>query len=172
MGKTKGIGGLGYRDLESFNLALLAKQGLRLLQHPDSLAARVIRGKYYPSSGFLDSELGKRPSSAWHSIWNAKALLQKGLIWKVGNGDNIRIWEDKWIPSPHTLTFQQSNHNLGREDKVHSLINIERNWWNVPLVESIFPEDVAALICGIPISPRQQADKLIWAGTRIGFFSV
>jgi hypothetical protein len=48
MGLPKASGGLGYRDLECFNMALLAKQGWRLLQEPDTLVAKVIREKYYP----------------------------------------------------------------------------------------------------------------------------
>ena len=41
MGWTKESGGLGYRDLECFNLTLLAKQGWRLIQHPNSLVPTI-----------------------------------------------------------------------------------------------------------------------------------
>jgi hypothetical protein len=68
MGRTKEKGGLGFRDLEMFNLSLLAKQGWQLLQTPKSLAATIIREKYYPHGTFLDSNIGHRPSYAWRSI--------------------------------------------------------------------------------------------------------
>ncbi|KAF8052172.1 hypothetical protein N665_1594s0005 [Sinapis alba] len=40
-------GGIGFRMIHEFNLALLAKQLCRLVQYPDLLVARVLRGKYY-----------------------------------------------------------------------------------------------------------------------------
>lgn len=34
-------------------MALLVKQGWRLLQNPDSLAAKILKEKYYPHGTFL-----------------------------------------------------------------------------------------------------------------------
>ena len=65
---SKEEGGLGYRDLEDFNTALLAKQGWRFLQNPQSLVAKVYKEKYFLEGTFLDSELGSKPSFAWRSI--------------------------------------------------------------------------------------------------------
>jgi hypothetical protein len=47
MGLSKDVGGLGYRDLKSFNMALLVKQGWRLIQNLDSLVAKFFKEKYY-----------------------------------------------------------------------------------------------------------------------------
>jgi hypothetical protein len=70
---------MGFRDLKCFNIALLAKQGWGLLFNSDSLVSKVLKEKYYPNSTFLESNLGRRPSYAWRSIWTAKKLLQEGM---------------------------------------------------------------------------------------------
>ena len=38
-------GGLGFRDLQSFNLPMLAKQSWRVIQYEDSLVSRILRAK-------------------------------------------------------------------------------------------------------------------------------
>jgi hypothetical protein len=138
MGKGKEEGGLGFRDLELFNLALLAKQGWRLIQNPESLVARIMKAKYYPNTNFLDAEIGRNPSYAWRSIWNSKKLLKEGLIWRVGNGTNIKIWEDPWLPIPRAHPARSPVSILNSQATVSELLDMDTNWWNTALVQRNF----------------------------------
>ena len=53
--KPKVEGGMGFRDLKVFNLALLAKQGWRLMQNQNSLFHQVFKAKYFANDTFLDA---------------------------------------------------------------------------------------------------------------------
>lgn len=91
MGLSKTQGGIGFHNLVSFNNALLAKQCWRLLKNPDNLVVRILQAKYFPRGIILQAPLGKRPSFSWRSIQRASTLLQQGLIWKIGDGSNVKI---------------------------------------------------------------------------------
>ena len=78
MCQPKEKGGMGFRDLKSFNKALLAKQGWRLQSNNQSLFARVFKAKYFPESEFTEASLGNHPSFAWRSIMSTQAVVQKG----------------------------------------------------------------------------------------------
>ncbi|KAF5482243.1 hypothetical protein F2P56_002830 [Juglans regia] len=91
MGESKFYGGLGFRELESFNKALLAKQCWRALINPNSLAARVLKDKYHKHASVLEAKLGTNPSLIWRSLWASLELLRDGLVSRVGNGKRIRV---------------------------------------------------------------------------------
>ena len=63
--------GLGFQDLRSFNLALLAKQGWRLLTNSTSLFCRVYKAKYFSHCSFDEAPIGRNPSYAWRSLMAA-----------------------------------------------------------------------------------------------------
>ncbi|KAL0011421.1 hypothetical protein SO802_006529 [Lithocarpus litseifolius] len=102
MCKAKSNGGMGFRNLQAFNLAMLTKQGWRLLSNPDSLCAKVLKARYYPNGDVLNSKVGSNPSYTWRSIVKGLEVIRKGTRWRVGYGRLIHIWEDKWLSTPTT----------------------------------------------------------------------
>jgi hypothetical protein len=104
--KSKFHGGLGFRDMHTFNKALLAKQVWRLHTNPLSLLSLCLKAKYYPTTDILQATQGSQPSYAWQSIHQAIEVIKKGSCWRIGNGQNIKIWEDNWLIS-------QSSHPPG-----------------------------------------------------------
>ena len=89
---------MGFQDLHSFNLAMLAKQVWRLLSAPDSLCARVLRARYYPDGRLLNAWVKSGSSYTWQSVMVGLQCFKKGYIWRVGDGTQINIWDDHWIP--------------------------------------------------------------------------
>ncbi|GLU20287.1 hypothetical protein SLE2022_364950 [Rubroshorea leprosula] len=43
--------------------------------------------------------MGDRPSWAWSSILKGRDIIQLGARWNVGNGQDILIYQDKWVPT-------------------------------------------------------------------------
>ena len=85
-------GGLGFKDLKVFNLALLAKQGWRLQMNSRSLVHRVFKARYFPNTDFLHAELVIKLSFAWQSILAAQSIVNSGYRWQVGDDKSIGIW--------------------------------------------------------------------------------
>ncbi|XP_062014291.1 uncharacterized mitochondrial protein AtMg00310-like [Rosa rugosa] len=94
-------GGMGFRDLNHFNLALLAKKCWRLIQEPNSLWAQVIKARYFPNCSFLEAVKGYRASWSWSSLLEARDQVIGGCNWQVINGCTINICKDKWLPPPN-----------------------------------------------------------------------
>lgn len=76
---SKKDGGLGFRDFNTFNNALLAKLAWRLVSNENSLVARLLKAKYFPNCSFFYSSLGMNPSFSWRSIWGVKDVLGRGI---------------------------------------------------------------------------------------------
>ncbi|KAL9461788.1 hypothetical protein AB3S75_004729 [Citrus x aurantiifolia] len=77
--QAKKRGGLGFRDLSSFNQALVAKQSWRIILAPESLVARVMKEKYFRHSSFMKAQIGSNPSYIWRSILWEERLFTRAL---------------------------------------------------------------------------------------------
>ena len=62
MCKSKLNEGMAFRNLQAFNLAMLAKQGWRLILNPNSLVAQIYKARYHPHDDIFRAKLGSSPS--------------------------------------------------------------------------------------------------------------
>ena len=106
---SKEKGGLGLKDIKTFNLALLGKWKWNLFQHQGQLWATVLESKY---GGWRSLDATSRDTN--ESIWwrdfkmafhhsQQGRTLQNGTLWRVGCGDRIKFWEDSWVTGEETL---------------------------------------------------------------------
>ena len=144
------MGGLGFKDFELFNLAMLAKQAWCLLQNLDSLSARLLKSIYYPNSNILEANLGGHPSQTWRAIMEGRDILKQGIIKCVGNGQTTRIWEDNWIPTNvmmRPITCLSNN----PPTRVSKLIDATSATWRMERLHQFFLAPDVKAIASIPL---------------------
>ncbi|KAF2304673.1 hypothetical protein GH714_037383 [Hevea brasiliensis] len=107
---SKSLGGLGFKELNLFNVALLAKKAWRVIKTPEALWVKVIKtpealwvkvlkGVYFPSSDFLRAGKRKNPSWGWKSLLEGREALSKELRWNVVGPSFLDAWSEPLIPS-------------------------------------------------------------------------
>ncbi|CAL1396794.1 unnamed protein product [Linum trigynum] len=169
---SKMEGGMGFRDLKGFNMALLAKQLWNLYQRPNSLIATILRAKYHKHVSILDARAGYNPSYMWRSLMSALDFLNSGLRWRIGNGDSVCIWGDKWVPSSPELFVPSAPRGLPVDSRVSALIDPITEQWDLSLLENCFPNELVRNILKIPLRGIQEPDRLIWSTSKNGSYSV
>lgn len=143
----KDLGGLGFKNLECFNQALLAKQAWKLLQNPNSLVARLLKSRYFDSSSFLEASIGNRPSFGWRSMLHGRDLLVRSLRKEIGNGKTLNVWTDPWCDFGERWNPWMMNPIINLEMKVSDLINQETGVWRRDVLEAnFFPGDVDIIL--------------------------
>jgi hypothetical protein len=80
------------------------------------MVVRILKEKYCPREYFWKAQI-HRPSYAWRNIWNGNELHKACLVWRVGDGSNIKIWKDKWLLNPSIYTVQSPMRILDRDGK-------------------------------------------------------
>ncbi|CAN6580853.1 unnamed protein product [Malus baccata var. baccata] len=163
-------GGIGFKDFQCFNLALLAKIGWRITLQPDSLLANVLREKYFPGKTFGEANGGRGTSWGWKGILEARKVLVRGIRWRVGDGTCINIRKDPWFPKPSTFKARV-NEGL-QASMVSDLIDPENREWKIDIVNGGFLKEDVSSILSIPLSKHGMSDRLVWHYSKNGEYTV
>ncbi|CAL9226107.1 unnamed protein product [Arabidopsis halleri] len=167
----KVLGGFGFKDLQCFNQALLAKQAWRLLHDSDSLFSQLFKSRYFLNSDFLNAPKGTRPSYAWQSILFGRDLLKAGLKRVIGNGEQTSVWIDKWLFDGLSRRPMNTQEFIDIKLKVCHIIDpLSRNW-NLNMLRDLFPwKDIQIILQQRPLLSRD--DSYCWSGTTNGLYTV
>ncbi|CAN0903445.1 Uncharacterized mitochondrial protein AtMg00310 [Linum grandiflorum] len=168
--KSKCLGGLGFREFRALNLALLAKQGWWLATCPNSLAAKVLKGKYYPNSSFLKAHSKIQGSWIWQSILPGRSLLLSGLRWQLGNGQSFNFLEDNWLQDNGPSTPVLKNNTPRPIPNLNFFYS--NGQWIKQRLDQYFCAQSVNFILQVPIPLLPIKDNLVRCFTKSRKFSV
>jgi hypothetical protein len=160
---------MGFKDVKAFNIAMLGKQGWRLMTKPESLCARVLKGKYFPQGEFLTAKDKKNSSHTWCAILAGHKALDVSLIKRIWDGKSTDVWKDRWIPD--AVGRKPICQRTGATAKlVSDLIEADGTSWNQQdLAQNLLPIDAQA-VRRIPLD-RSCEDLWAWEGEKHGLYS-
>lgn len=106
----------------------------------------------------------------WRSLLWGKELLAKGCIWRVGSGENIRIFKDNWVATKNGVSF--TNPPLIPDDVSVADLRLANGEWNREFIETLFdPVDVKKFM-SVPVGLIDNEDFLAWNYTKNGVYSI
>ncbi|KAH1098440.1 hypothetical protein J1N35_015361 [Gossypium stocksii] len=166
-------GGLGLRFLEDHNKSFLMKIGFSLVSKKDMLWVHVLRSKYSWKEQIPNSINRSHCSYLWKALAKIWPLFHDNLIWSLGDGSSVSCWKDPWIPGMGSLISKiPSFTNLDLDCPVRDFVNSDGSW-NLNLFSVWLPDEVICKIISIPPPhPDSGPNKVIWAQSTSGAFSV
>ncbi|XP_006605191.1 uncharacterized protein [Glycine max] len=145
-------GGLGIKDLRTFNSTLLGKWRWELFHNQEELWAKVICSKYGGWRAVENGIAGSHDSIWWKDLISVHKQQQNRAIlretsWKVGGGQKFRFWEDPWTADEVPLMvkfprlYQISRQQNQLINQVGSVTN--QGWeWKFNWRRSLFDSEV------------------------------
>jgi len=165
-------GGMGFKDLSAFNLAMLGKQGWKFITEPDSLVARIFKACYFPNGTFLTAQIGHNPSYVWRSIMHARFIVRGGAKWSIGSGASIPILNEPWLLNGECIRSDILGAHFVSNFNINSLMNLHDKSWNKHTVRQVFSGDITDKILHTLLISQVDADIVIWKAERNGRYSV
>ena len=94
-------------------------------------------------------------------------VINKGAIWRVGNGELIDIWRHRWLPDLHhsKIISSQANTFVNRVSEL--FVPHTKTWYPSKLALCFLPWE-AEIVSQIQVCMVREEDVLIWPLTTNG----
>ena len=89
----------------------------------------------------------------------------------MGDGIQIKVWKDKWIPSPRTYKVITPERLSEKIQWVSDLDEDSKEWKRDLVSQCFLPQDTDAIL-SIPLSVIGARDKVKWFENKNGSFTV
>lgn len=169
---VKEDGGLGFKKLREFNIAMLARQAWRIINNANPLVTSMLRARYFPHSSVLDAKLGTNPSYVWGSLLETQAVIRQGCRRRIGDGRSTKIWQVPWLPCPLNGYLTTEMPDELKDTTVENLLEDNHREWDIEVLQDICNERDRELIKQIPIPRISKDDSWFWLFDDKGEFSV
>ncbi|XP_058208177.1 uncharacterized protein LOC131321190 [Rhododendron vialii] len=97
-------GGLGFKSLEIWNKAAVAKHiWFLVLGGEQSMWCQWVKSYLLRGKSFWSVKTPSDPSWVWRKILNLRPYVQPHIKYKIGDGQFTYLWFDNWHPLGHLL---------------------------------------------------------------------
>lgn len=111
-----------------------------------------MKHKYFKKDEVLEAKIGYKSSYLWRILCSTIDLVKTCIYWRVGNGQRVKLWQDKWNPFYILPPSHIPNQLASLDTKVEALIDEDTKNWNRELLFQLFHTEEAGEICSIPLS--------------------
>lgn len=171
--QPKHQGGLSLPNLFMSNQCLLAKAFWRLVREPAELSSSVLISKYGGWPTLLSGIRVGGASPFWRALEGVAPVFREGLRWRIGNGQQVSFWLDRWLDDQPLWDCCLSLPPLHSKD-----LTVAAYWrrpmeWDVELLQAYLPPHLLVSLMGVQvIDDRQASDTPYWSFTSTGIFSI
>ncbi|XP_021734035.1 uncharacterized protein LOC110700740 [Chenopodium quinoa] len=106
------------------------------------------------------------------SIWGAKGLLRDDMVWRVGNGIDIKVWSDAWLVKDGRPSVLLRPAGVDDGMLVRDLMVDGALCWDAAKVRELLDDESAAAVLSTPLPQHNKANCRYWSYTKNGIFSV
>ena len=91
----------------------------------------------------MEAKEGQGGLYGWRSILVGREVIWRGAKWRVGNGESIKLWGDRWLPSLSYPSLQGPLVAELQEATVSYLIDPATRTWDSATLSRVFSQDKA-----------------------------